>query len=339
MALKISIVGATAYTSLELIKILLRHPEAEIVHLGGRREGNPPISSVFPSLRGLCEMPLLGLEPQDAPEKPDVAFFTLPHGVSQNYVPSYLEAGIRCVDFSADYRFDDPELYEKHYGKHSDPQNLGRAVYGIPELFRDRLSGADLIANPGCYPTCALLPLAPLVRAGLIDASETVVDAKSGLSGRGNKPDPGSMYCECNENVQAYRVGTHRHEPEMERGLRLLGARDARVLFVPHLVPMDRGILSTIYVRLSREASGEELQQTCEQFYAEEPFVRVLPSGEQPRTKNVAFTNCCDIAVTAVGGGRAVLTAAIDNLARGASSQAVQNMNVAFGLDEGAGIS
>ncbi len=336
--MKVTIVGATAYTSLELIKLLLRHPEAEIVHLGGRREGNPRVSEIFPSLCGLCDMRLGGLEPQDAPERPDLAFFTLPHQISQHYVPHYLEVGIRCVDFSADYRFRDPDVYRKHYGEHHDPENLQRAVYGIPELFRERLRGAELIANPGCYPTAVILALAPLVKEGLVESGGLIVDAKSGVSGRGNKLDPGSMYCRCNENVEAYQVGTHRHEPEMERALHLLGAPEPHVLFVPHLVPMDRGILATIYGRLAREASAEELQQTCEGFYAEAPFVRVLPAGVQPCTKDVMQSNYCDIAVTAVGRDMVVVTSAVDNLCRGASSQAVQSMNVAFGLDEGLGL-
>jgi len=336
--MKVSIVGATAYTSQELLRILMRHPEAEIIHLGSRRGGTPPVSEIFPALRGLCDLPLGGLEPTDAPDKPDVAFFTLPHGVSQHYVPLYLKAGIRCIDFSADYRFSSPEIYSQHYGAHADPENLPRAVYGIPELFRDRLVGAELIANPGCYPTAVLLALAPLLHEGLIEAGDIIVDAKSGVSGRGNKPDPGSMFCECNENVEAYKVGAHRHEPEMEHGLRLLGAQGPQVLFVPHLVPMDRGILATIYVRLTRPASGEQVERLCRGFYEGMPFVRVLPQGVQPRTKDVMHTNHCDVGVTTVGRGRAVVTSAIDNLARGASAQAVQNMNVAFGLAEGLGL-
>jgi len=338
MALKVSIIGATAYTSCELVRILLRHPEVQIVHLGGRRGGRPRLSEIFPALRGLCDMPLGGLAPQDAPEKADVAFFTLPHQVSQRHVPLYLAEGIRCIDFSADYRFDSLSTYEAHYGAHSDPGNLGRAVYGIPELFRDRIAGADLVANPGCYPTAVALALAPLVAGGLCDCTEVIVDAKSGVSGRGSRPEAGSMYCECNENLMAYKLGTHRHEPEMEHVLRLSGAPQANVLFVPHLVPMDRGILATLYVRLTREVSARELQGACEGFYAGAPFVRVLPTGQQPRTKDVARTNFCDIAITPVKGARAVVTSAIDNLWRGAASQAVQNMNVLFGLEEGAGI-
>ncbi|MHC4788731.1 MAG: N-acetyl-gamma-glutamyl-phosphate reductase [Planctomycetota bacterium] len=336
--MKVSVVGATAYTSRELIKLLARHPEAEIVHLGGRREGNPPISDIFTSLRGVCDLPVRGLLPEDASEKPDVAFLTLPHGLSQQYVPAYLEAGIRCIDFSADYRLDDPALYAAWYGEHADPGNMARAVYGIPELFRERIAGAELVANPGCYPTPVALGVAPLLRDGLIEAGEVIVDAKSGVSGRGNKPNQGSMFCEANEDVRAYSVGGHRHQPEMEHALHLLGGEAVNVTFIPHLVPMDRGILATIYVRLTRRVGEEELQAVFEDFYAGEPFMRVCPAGEQPRTKDVAFTNCCDLAVTLRGGQRAVVTAAIDNLMKGAASQAVQNMNAVFGLPETSGL-
>ncbi len=334
--IKVSIAGATAYTSCELISLLLSHPDVEIVHLGGRREKRPAISEIFPSLRGRCDLRLAGLEPEEAPVQPDIAFFTLPHGVSHQYVPKYLEAGIRCIDFSGDYRFTDLRVYEKHYGPHGDPDNNARAVYGIPELFRSRLAGADLVANPGCYPTSVLLALAPIVRAGKIDTSDIIVDAKSGVSGRGNKPDPGSLYCECNENVRAYSIGTHRHQPEIEQGVSMLGGAEAGVLFVPHLVPMDRGILSTIYVR--SDADAGQLREIAADFYSGEPFIRVLDAGLQPATKNVMYTNGCDIAVTPAGAGRVVITSAIDNLGRGAASQAVQNMNAVFGLDETRGL-
>ncbi len=336
--MKISVVGATAYTSRELLKLLARHPQAEIVHLGGRREGNPPVSDVFPSLRGICEMPVVGMRLGDAPEKPDVAFFALPHGLSHQYVPEYLSAGVRCIDFSADYRLSDLATYEKWYGEHGDPDNLARAVYGVPELFRERIAAADLVANPGCYPTGVVLGLAPLIRADIIEAEDIIVDAKSGVSGRGNKPNEGSMYCECNEDVRAYSVSGHRHEPEMEHALGLAGAAAPGVTFVPHLVPMDRGILSTIYAPLKHAADDEGLTNMLREFYAGEPFVRVLPAGEQPRTKDVAFTNYCDLAATVRKGDRAIVTAAIDNLMKGASSQAVQNMNVMFGLDEAMGL-
>jgi N-acetyl-gamma-glutamyl-phosphate reductase len=336
--MKVSVIGATAYTSRELLKILARHPKAEIVHLGGRREGNPPISQVFTSLKGVCDMRLGGMNVEDAPQKPDVAFFTLPHGLSQEYVPRYLAAGVRCIDFSADYRIRDLKVYEAWYGPHKDPANVGHAVYGIPELFRECIAGADLVANPGCYPTGVAISLAPLIKNGLVDPDGIIVDAKSGVSGRGNKLDQGSMFCECNEDVRAYNVTGHRHEPEIEHVLSLIGGTAVSVIFTPHLVPMDRGILSTAFVRLTRSSTDDELQAMLAEFYADEPFVRVRSASEQPRTKDVAFTNGCDIAAAVRKGTHAVVTAAIDNLMKGASSQAVQNMNAMFGVDEAAGL-
>ena len=335
--MKISIVGATAYTSRELIRLLVRHPEAEIVHLGGRREGNPIISDIFTSLRGVCDLPVVGMRPEDAPEKPDAALFTLPHGLSQEYVPLYLDAGVRCVDFSADYRFDDAALYEAHYHPHTDAGNLTRAVYGMPELFRQRVVDADLVGNPGCYPMAVVLGLAPLALRGLLDGPVAAC-AMSGVSGRGNKPDVGSMFCECNEDVRAYSVAGHRHEPEMEHILQRAGGDKVDITFVAHLVPMDRGILATMVACLKEPATTEGLTEVYAEFYDGEPFVRVCPAGQQPRTKDVAFTNMCDVAVTVRDGTRAIVTTAIDNLLKGAASQAVQNLNVMFGLDERAGL-
>lgn len=336
--MKVGIIGATAYTGGELIKILVRHPQAEIVHLGGRREGNPRASEIFSSLKGICELPIVGMSPDAAPERPDVAFFCLPHGTSAQYVRPFLDAGVRCIDFSADYRLDDLAVYEEWYCAHKDPDNFGRAPYGIPELFREQIAGADLVANPGCYPTGVALGLAPLVRAGLVDATDVTVDAKSGVSGRGNKPSLGSMYIECNEDLRAYGVTGHRHEPEMERALRLAGAPEAGVTFVPHLAPMDRGILATTVAPLAVEADDAKLREVLEAAYADEPFVRVRGAEEQPRTKDVAYTNYCDVAAAARKGRKVIVTTAIDNLMKGASSQAVQNMNAMFGLEETAGL-
>lgn len=313
---------------------MTQHPEAEIIHLGGRREGHPVISDIFPSLKGRCDMRLGGMNPEDAPEIPDIAFFTLPHGVSHQYVPLYLKQGVRCIDFSADYRLGDGRLYNKHYGAHTDPENLGKAVYGIPELFGDRIKDADLVANPGCYPTSVILGLAPFIVEGIAASEQIIVDAKSGVSGRGNKPSSGSMYCECNENISAYKVGLHRHAPEMEMGIRLLGAQAPNVLFVPHLVPMDRGILSTIYCELSEKAETARLIDIAAEFYDGHDYINVLPEGMQPRTKDVAFTSRCDIGIVSAE-TKCIITSAIDNLGRGASGQAVQNMNVMFDLPVG----
>jgi N-acetyl-gamma-glutamyl-phosphate reductase len=335
--IKVSIVGATAFTSRELIPMLVRHPDVEIVHLGGRREGAPLVSEVFTSLRGVCDLPVTGLMPEDAPEKPDVTFFTLPHALSHQYVPRYLDAGIKCVDFSADYRFSDLAVYEAHYGEHGDPENVPHAVYGIPELFRDQIAGARLIGNPGCYPTSVALGLAPVARAGLI-AGEVMVNSMSGVTGMGNKAQTPAMFCECNEDVRAYKVSGHRHEVEMEQTLQVLTHRHVPVTFVPHLVPLDRGILSTIVFDVVEPTTTEALTARYAEFYDGEPFMRVCPAGTQPRTKDVAHTNTCDVAVTVRNGTRVIVTSAIDNMRRGAASQAVQNMNCMLGLDERLGI-
>jgi N-acetyl-gamma-glutamyl-phosphate reductase len=338
MAVKISIQGATAYTSRELIRLLLQHPEAEIIHLGGRREGNPPISSIFTELRGRLDMRLSGMTPDDLPEPPDIVFFTLPHGVSREHVRPFLDAGLRCIDFSADYRFDDLAAYEEWYGQHTDPEGAARSVYGLPELFRHQIASADIVGVPGCYPTGTCISTAPFLKAGLLDPKSIIVDAKSGVSGRGNKPSEGSMYCECNEDVKAYAVGGHRHEPEIEEALSKVSGLAVDAIFTPHLVPMDRGILSTVHARLAGEASAEQLQSVLEEAYADEPFVRVLPAGEQPRTKDVTFTNMVDVAVTLRKGDRVVITSAIDNLTKGAAGAAVQCMNCMLGLPETAGL-
>jgi N-acetyl-gamma-glutamyl-phosphate reductase len=253
-------------------------------------------------------------------------------------VREYLEAGIRCIDFSADYRLDDLSVYEAWYGEHKDPENVSRAVYGIPELFRDQIAVADLVANPGCYPTGVTLGMTPLVREGIADPTDIVVDAKSGVSGRGNKPSEGSMFVECNEDVRAYGVTGHRHEPEMERAIALATGKEVGVTFIPHLVPMDRGILAASVAPMAWCANDDELQQVLEEAYAGEPFIRVRSAGDQPRTKDVAHTNYCDVAAAGRKYQKVIVTSAIDNLMKGASSQAVQNMNVMFGLRETMGL-
>lgn len=338
MSIRVAIEGATAYSSQELIRVLLRHPEVEIVHLGGRREGAPRISEIFPDFYGILDLRLGGLTPDDLPDDVDVAFFTLSQTVPLQYIPAFLQKGIKCVDFSADYRFADVKVYEKWYkASHTSPALSAEAAYGIPELFRDKLRGAQLVGNPGCYPTATLLGLAPLAKAGLIDTSQSViVDAKSGVSGRGNKLQEGSLYCDCNENISAYAVTGHRHQPEVVQGLQMLGVEKEDLCFIPHLVPMDRGILATIYCTVTD--TGVDLQKLYEDFYADERFVRVLPAGAQPRTKSVAFTNFCDVAPTRAASGHVVVTSAIDNLMKGAASQAVQNMNAICGLPEETGL-
>lgn len=336
--MKVGIAGATAYTSLELIKLLLRHPEVEIAYLGTRREGSPKITEIFPSLQRLIELPCSGLEPEDIPKEVKLLFVTLPPKVSMNYVPKYLKRGFRIIDFSADYRFKDAAVYEKWYkAPHTDKEGLKGAVYGLPELYRKELIGASLVSNPGCYPVSTILPLAPLLKKGLLEPTDIIVDSKSGVSGRGREATEASHYCECNENIEAYSVGIHRHTPEIEEVLTDRTGMRVKVYFTPHLAPMNRGILSTIYARLKGEAGEETLRKTLTDFYKEEPFIRIKETGEFPKTKEVTNTNFCDISLKVVG-ERVILLSAIDNLIKGASGQAVQNMNVMFGFEETAGL-
>jgi len=333
---QVAILGATGYTAVELIKILLRHPQAEITTVTSRQEGNPPIAAIHPSLSERLDLDLVDLEPAQVATRAQCVFSCLPHGVTASIVPALLDAGARVVDFSADYRLDDPEQYAAWYGtKHADPQRLSSVVYGLPELFRDQIREAPLVANPGCYPTSAILALAPLLRERLIDPSDIIIDSKSGVSGAGRTPKLTTHYPECNESVSAYNVGRHRHTPEIELILSKAGGDAVRVVFTPHLVPMDRGILTTTYSRPLGEVTEEALFRQYLDFYADHPFVRVVQ--HLPATKDATGTNYCDITVRVVG-GRVLTISCLDNLIKGAAGAAVQNFNLMYGYPETTGL-
>jgi N-acetyl-gamma-glutamyl-phosphate reductase len=330
--IRAAIIGATGYTALELIKILLRHPEVEITALTSRSEGNPHVASVHPQLAGRMDLAMSELSPAEIASRAEVAFSCLPHGVTSALVPKLLDAGLRVVDLSADYRLNNPEVYAQWYGqKHGDPQRLGKVVYGLPELFRQQISGAKLVANPGCYPTCAILPLAPLVKSGLVAPREIIIDAKSGVSGAGRTPKLTTHFPECNESISAYNVGRHRHMPEIEQVLTTASGREVEVIFTPHLVPMDRGILSTIYCQPLADLTEEKALDTIREFYSNEPFVRVV--NHLPGTKDTSGTNFCDITARMVR-GRLIMISCLDNLIKGASGAAVQNFNLMYGFAE-----
>ncbi len=346
--LNVGIIGATAYTSLELIKILLRHPEVKISYLGVRRTDRPRISDIFPILKNQFDLPCETIEQNKVPENIDLAFITLPPTISMQYAPLFIQKGIKVIDFSADYRFRDKSLYERWYKtQHTDSKGIETAVYGLPELFRGEIKKTNLVGNPGCYTTATILALAPLLMKGLISAEDIIVDAKSGVSGRGREPREDTHYCECNENIEAYSVGGHRHSPEIEHILSIRSNQKVSIQFVPHLVPMNRGILCTIYVKpkhgKDRAAnshspfSDNEIHKLYEEFYGTEPFIRLKEGHEMPKTKDVIYTNFCDIA-TKVTENRIIILSAIDNLIKGASGQAVQNMNVMYGFDEKTGL-
>lgn len=331
----VAILGGSGYTAVELMKILLRHPAARIVAITSRDP--QPITDYHPSLLGRLD---LRCEPFDAAalkaKGVDVAFGCLPHGTSMEAVGPLLAHGIKVIDLSADYRLRDPNLYAEWYGEaHHDLANLATAVYGLPELYRDAIREARLIANPGCYPQTAILGLAPLAAQGLIDLQTIIVDSKSGVSGAGRSPKLTTHFPECNESVSAYSVGKHRHTPEIEQALSDVANGPVRVIFTPHLMPMDRGIFSTIYAMPTRTVTEPELLALYREYYKGMPFVRVRDN--LPATKDTVGSNFLDLTVRVVR-GRILVLAAEDNLIRGASGVAVQNFNLMFGYDETAGL-
>lgn len=331
----IAILGATGYTAVELIKILLRHPNVEITALTSR-EDTRPVSAVHQSLAGRLDLPLENLTPQEIASRAECVFCCLPHVASAKVVPELLHQGCKVVDLGADYRLDTAEVFETWYGeKHPDPERLGKVPYGLPELFREKIVGADLVANPGCYPTSAILPLVPLLRNGWIEPEDIIIDSKSGVSGAGRKPKHTTLYPECNESISAYGIGTHRHLPEIEQILSQGGGCTAQVIFTPHLTPMDRGILTVTYSRPTKTVSQAELLAVLREFYKDEPFVHAV--DHLPATKDVSGTNFVYLTVRVVG-GRILTVSVLDNLIKGASGAAVQNFNLMFGYPETAGL-
>jgi N-acetyl-gamma-glutamyl-phosphate reductase len=329
---RVAILGASGYSALELIRILLRHPQARITALTTRQTEAKPIGEIHPALAGRLDLRLENLSPAHVAERADCVFCCLPHGASAAAVAELLPRGKKVVDLSADYRLHDPAEYKKWYGAdHVDPQRLGTAVYGLAELYRDRIKSAQLVANPGCYPTSAILALAPFLKAAAISPSGIIIDSKSGVSGAGREPKAHLHFPECNESVAAYGVGTHRHMPEIDQVLSDVAGDRVHVVFTPHLIPMDRGILTTCYAQPNHECDDASLLVIAGDYYANEPFVRV--SAALPSTKHVADTNFCDITVRFVR-GHVVVISAIDNLVKGASGAAVQNFNLMHGFDE-----
>lgn len=332
---RVAILGGTGYTGLELIKILLRHPHAQITALTSRSETGH-VADVHPSLAGRLDLRLENLSPQQLAERADVVFGCLPHVASMETVPSLLDAGLKVIDLSADYRLNDPVVYEKWYGHpHADPGRLKSTVYGLPELFADQIKGQTLVANPGCYTSTSILALAPLICGGYVEPTGIIIDAKSGVSGAGRSPKQNILFAECNESLAAYSVGTHRHQPEIEQVLTTVSGKNVDVIFTPHLTPMDRGIEATIYAAPKKTASQAELLAACREFYRSKPFVRVI--DRIPATKDSAYTNFFDMTVRVVK-DRVVILACLDNLVKGASGVAVQNFNLMCGYPETTGL-
>ena len=334
---KVVLVGGSGYAGLEAIRWLLRHPQAELVGVFGPPNELGPLDGFFPRL---TKQVALRQELFDAAKVAslgaDLAMLCVPHKVAMSYVPRLRKAGLRVIDWSADYRIRDAGEYEKWYCPHEDPAGLAEAVYGLPEFFGPQIRKAGLVANPGCYPTCSVLPLAPVLKAGLIEPAGIVVNAISGVSGAGRSPSQKNHYPERNENFEPYGVGNHRHMPEIEQTLATIVGRKVEVLFQPHLCPMDRGMLCSIYATPARATSADELTDVLQAAYAKAPFVRVR-KDVLPATKYVTDTNYCDVAAR-LAKGKVILFSALDNLVKGASGQAIQNMNLMFGMDETTGL-
>ncbi len=330
--IKVGIVGGTGYTGVELLRLLTRHPQVELKAITSRNEAGMPVADMFPNLRGRVDLAFS--TPEEAGlENCDVVFFATPNGVAMQQTRALLDAGVKVIDLAADFRIKDIAVWEKWYKmKHACPDLVAEAVYGLPEINRDKIKGARLIANPGCYPTSVQLGFLPLLESGAADADFLVADVKSGVSGAGRKPETSSLFAEAADNFKAYAVAGHRHWPEIKQGLDVFAGKSVGFTFVPHLTPLIRGIHATLYARISADI---DLQALYEKRYADEPFVDVMPAGAHPETRSVRGANMCRIAVHRPQGGDVVVVlSVIDNLVKGAAGQGVQNMNILFGLPE-----
>lgn len=337
--IKVAIYGGSGYTGQELMRLLIGHPEARVVAVTSRRFEGVPVADVYPAFAGRTELVYTNEAPEALAGRADLVFLALPHGVSMEIAPLFVREGRKVVDLSADFRIRDVASYEQWYGQHKAARLLADAVYGLPELYREEIRKTHLTANPGCYPTSIILGLAPVLRSGWIDTASVIADSKSGASGAGREPMIGSLYCEVEGGFKAYKIAGHRHTPEIEQELGLLAGCRMQISFTPHLLPLKRGILSTIYAKMIKDAGPEEVAALYREFYREEPFVRVCRPGQFPNISSVAGSNFCDIGVTVdKRTGRLIVVSVIDNLIKGASGQAIQNMNLMCGLPERTGL-
>ncbi len=338
-AVNVGVIGATGYTGEEIVRILAWHSHAKITYVSGKEDRDIKIQQIFPYLKNRVNLDCRALSIEDAIEKCDLVFLSLPHTVSMDVAAKFLKAGKKVIDVSADYRLKDTAVYEKFYKVgHKDETNLKHAVYGLPELNREKIKTAKLIANPGCFPTGAILGLYPGIKKGLFNTTGITIDAKSGVTGAGRKAEKSLNFSEVNESFKAYKPFEHQHVPEMDQELSRVAKKEVSVVFVPHLLPLNRGILSTIYVPLTRSTTVEELTDAYQKVYKDEPFMNVYPGGALPELKSVVRTNFCDIGLRVFPAKKlALIVSVIDNLGKGAAGQAVQNMNLMCGFEETAG--
>ena len=335
--IKVAVVGATGYTGEEMVRILAAHPKVKITSLSAIVEKEESIAKIFPSLAGAIEVVCTKPNTVETIALADLVFLALPHTVSMQVAPKYLAAGKKVIDLSADYRLP-PEIYTVWYHtEHTDKGNIERAVYGLPEIYADKIKGASLIANPGCYPTSIVLALAPVLARGLVESTHIIADSKSGVTGAGRKADVALSFGEVNENLKAYKVNEHQHKPEINKIASDIAGKEIDIVFTPHLIPLNRGILSTVYMRLKGKSATKDLLDVYRSFYKGKPFVRILDEGVLPQIRNVARTNYCDIGLK-VTGDVVIAVSCIDNLVKGAAGQAVQNMNLMCGFNETEGL-
>jgi N-acetyl-gamma-glutamyl-phosphate reductase len=336
---RVAVIGGTGYTGFELVALLQQHPRVEVAAVTSQSYAGRPIAEVFPALRGMCSLACETLDIEKLIQQTDCIFVALPHKTAMEAVAPLVRAGKKVVDLSADFRFRDAATYEQWYQEHTAKHLLAEAVYGLPELHADEIRSARLVGNPGCYPTGVILAAAPLVAGEAIELDSLIADCKSGVSGAGRTATLTTHFCEVNEGFAAYKVAEHRHTPEIEQELSGLAGCAVKVVFTPHLVPMSRGILTTLYGRLSKSVTHEQISRLYRKTYESAPFVRVLPEGQLPSTLHVRGTNYCDIGWRIEPRtGRIITISAIDNLTRGASGQAICNMNLMLGFDEGTGL-
>lgn len=335
--IKAGIVGATGYAGEEVIKILINHKGVKITELSAVIDKEEPISSIFPALKGRLDIMCHKPDAEKMAKNVDLVFLALPHKVSMEVAPQFLKEKKLVVDLSADYRLD-YDIYKIWYGvEHKDKDNLPIAAYGLPELYYDQIKKAKLVANPGCYPTSAILGAAPMIKEKAVEENSVIVDSKSGATGAGRKPDLALSFSEVNENLKAYKVNEHQHKPEINKILSQVAGTKIDVVFTPHLIPINRGILSTIYMKLTKKFDTKGVIDIYNKFYKGKPFVRIYDEGKLPQIKDVVGSNYCDIGIK-VTGGKLIVIACIDNLKKGAAGQAVQNMNIMAGLDEAEGL-
>jgi N-acetyl-gamma-glutamyl-phosphate reductase len=337
--INVGIVGASGYTGVELARLLCNCPDVKLTVATSRQYKGKKLADVYPNLAGMVDIVCEDLSTAEMADRADLFFTAVPHQTAMAIVPDLLKAGKKVIDLSADFRLHDAEVYEKWYQNHTAQEHLAEAVYGLPELHRQQIVGTRLVANPGCYPTSVILGLAPLLKLGAIEPETIIVDSKSGASGAGRLPQTGTLFCEVTDGFKAYKVASHRHTPEMEQEISLLSKKPVTISFTPHLLPITRGILSTIYAKLTGPMSDSEVNEIYKSFYKDEPFVRLCGSGSYPATQFVRGSNFCDIGFKVDDRtGRIVILSAIDNLVKGAAGQAIQNMNLMCNLPETRGL-